>query len=107
MHCHNAWGLWSENSCSASPHCLKAVGKIVANALLHCRDAQDKELVQHTATLPRGSGQGILVVHRHTAWGQEAVELLQRTTTMPRSSGQGTVATPRHTARGQWAVELL
>ena len=62
------------------------------------------ELVQCTTTLPKGSGRwkgcnalrhclrgvgnGSPAMHRHTAWGQWAVELLQCTATLPEGSGQ-------------------
>ena len=67
-------------------------------------------------------GSGAAAIHRHTAWGQWAVELPQITASLPCSSGQGnSCGTPPHclgalgtrtpllhhcTAWGQWAVEL-
>ena len=106
-HCHNACKLWAA------------------------------ELVQHTASLPGGSGQELLqcivslpwggpVKHCLTARGQQAVELtllLQRTAPLRRGRGKcnpcnvlphylgavgrGTPAIHCLTAQGQWAVGLL
>ena len=61
-------------------------------------------LLQHTASLPRGSaqrkscnalphclgvvGRGIPATHCLSAWGQCAVQLLQRNASLPRGSGQ-------------------
>ena len=68
-------------------------------------------------------GSGTPAMHRHTAWGQWAVELLQCTATLPVGSGQwnssnapphclgavgtGTPAKHSHTACGQSAVAVL
>ena len=62
------------------------------------------ELLQHTASLPGGSGQwnscntlphcleavgsGTPATHCLTAWRQQAVELLQHTASLPGGSGQ-------------------
>ena len=116
MHCHTAWGKWGSiagtgqwNSCNALPRGLWAVGS--GTPAMHCPGACGQwavELLQCTASLPRGSGQwnscnalphcpgavgsGNPAMHCHTAKG---------------AVGSGTPAMHCQTAWGQWAVELL
>ena len=70
----------------------------------HCPGHWAVQLLQCTATPPRGRGQcdscialphcigavgsGTHATHYHTAWGRRAVELLQRTALLPGGSGQ-------------------
>ena len=101
-------GQW--NSCHALPHCLEAVGSGTPST--HCLTAWGHwavELLQCTASLVGGSAMrgptswgdgescpgggrclksGTPVTHRHSAWGQWAVQLLQCTTALPGGSGQ-------------------
>ena len=57
MHCHTAWARGQCNSCNALPHRMGAVGS--ATRAMHCLTAWGPwamELLQCTASLPRGSG---------------------------------------------------
>ena len=82
------------------------------------------QLLQRTASLPRGSGQwnscnavphclgvvgsGTAAMHCLTAWGQRAVEHLQCSASVPRGSGQcNSYKALRHCLGGQRAVEIL
>ena len=58
MHRQTAWGTGQWNSCNAMLRCLGAVGSAAP------------------------------AMHRHTAWGQWAVELLLCTATPPEGGGQ-------------------
>ena len=74
IHRHTAWGSGQWNSCSGQwnsccplPHCHTAA------PLPHCLGVV---------------GNGAPAMHRHTTWGQWAVELLKHTAALPRGRGQ-------------------
>ena len=129
MNCLTAWGQWAVellqytaslprasgqwNSCICNTSLLRGNGqRSSCNALPHCLWAV---------------GSGAPALHRHTVWGQWAVQLLQRTASLTGGSGQcnsssalqfqqctaslpgdsGTPATHCLTAWGQWAVQLV
>ena len=71
MHTTLPGGSRQWNSCNAPPHCLWTAGS--RTAAMRCHTAWGPwvvELLQCTATLPRGNAQGPPVMHRHTACEQ-------------------------------------
>ena len=95
-------GLWT--SCNTLPHCLGAVGS--GTPAIHCPTAWGQwavDLLQYTASLPRGSGQGSVLQEFHCPLppGSEVVYCRRSTARCPRAVGQCIAGGPLHIALRQ------
>ena len=100
IHCHTAWGRWAAELLQYAGPLSGETGNRTQEAVT----AESADLLQCTASLPRGTGQwnschalphrlgavgsGTPTMHCLTAWGQWAVQLLQYIASLPGGKGQ-------------------